>query len=167
MSSEQGEAVPSSHLDIDFGEPAADPKTPAVEQEALVRVRASCRERKSAQNRDVNVGVKSGNQLPLGIVQSRTLQGRTQLQQRVRAANLLESQHFGFYGEDAFTDFCFGRFRLRRPGAGGCVEVILEIECGNGERFGRRKKQGRRAQKQPGRECSGAPKENHGSTYWP
>src|SRR5262249_7863403 len=68
------ERVIRTDLDLCLGETATYPEAPAIQQEVLVRMRSQGCERKPAQQRNMDIGIKSGDPLRKLQVQAIGLQ---------------------------------------------------------------------------------------------
>lgn len=99
-------------------------------------MRAASGKGEAAENGNVDVGVEAADVVPIGQVESVGFEGVAQFQQGVGAAHLLQGEHIGFEGENAFADFGFGGGELGGAGLGGLIEITFQVVGGDTEGLG-------------------------------
>ena len=114
-------------LDVEFHKPPAHAEAPAIQQEAVVRVRSARDDGKSAQDGDVDVCVAAGDVFPVRVVEAGGLQAGAKLQQRVGAANFLKRQHIRAHGQQCVTHLGLALGGFRGAPRHRAVEVVLDV----------------------------------------
>ncbi len=139
------------NLDVHLGETAADVKTAAIQQEAVIRVRMPRDDGQLAQNGDMDVRVPALNVFPAWIIQSFGLERSAEFEQRVGAAHFFEREHVRIQRADALADFGarLNGFDLRTR-FGWLVQIIFDVVGGNAKCFGGKGNRTKQRERQAG-----------------
>src|SRR5437016_14637111 len=131
MRRDDREGIICVHLNVRFSKTATDPKSPATEQESVVRMRAAGGNRKPAQKGDVDVRVVSGDVFPKRKIQSAGLERATQFLERLDAPHLLQSQHVRLERKNALPNLGLRLGRFDIAAWGRFIQVAFDIVSGH------------------------------------
>jgi len=127
MSRNEGKGIVRVDLDIDLKKTTTDEETAAVEQKTLSSMRSAGGKREAAKDRQIDICIRAGHELPMGKIVSLLLQRIAQFQQGISPTDFLQSQDIRVNGPNTLADFGLGIVTLGGTGSRGRLEIVFEI----------------------------------------
>ena len=135
MRCDQSERVVGLYRNLHFRKAAAEPESPSIQQEVVIRVRPDCSKWKLAQYRHMNVRIEPGDMIPKRKIHPLGCKRLAQLLESRKAAHFLQSQHIRLQCQDVLTNLCFGFSSFGRAGLGRLIQIIFDVVGGDAKGF--------------------------------